>query len=209
MKNIVHWVWGALFLVLASLTPAEGIKVFVNGEDCGALTSLLIDESTIRLDAERCNPVEKPPEPPPDELVDPACSEEKNLCNYFELPYDKNIFYDKQIKPGYRDVYHFIIPGDVGAAGRNYILDFTLVEFGSAVAVNLGISHVKGRARPTEDDTRYCFSGPLFQGGLVMATDDTYTKCVKQFATDYYFTIENTDSSKTGGYRFSLEHAEY
>lgn len=193
-------------LFSARLNSAEYISVIFNGKDCGSLKQLSITGATVIVDAEACSDQEPspepPPEPPPEVLIDPACTATPSICGYFELPIDRSTNYEGHINPGHRAIYHFKSPvkTDLIPPNENRLIRFTVVDHGAEVSINLGISQVKGRIKPEGDDSAACFTGPGTELSLVTATDETYTKCVMAFETDYYFTIENLDATITGGY---------
>lgn len=212
MRNPPSLVAMAILLFLVTSPSLAGdIRVFFNGSDCGLLTNLSIDASSIQLTAGSCGDSEPPVEPPPDNLVDPACtSSGGSLCRYFELPIE-NTNYTENIQPGHRDVYHVKIPasGDFSPPKQNMILYFSVVDHGTEVSLNIGISKVKGRVKPEQGENSYCYTGPGTELSFSAATDDQHSKCVMDYAQDYYFTIENLDAKLAGDYRFSLKHVEY
>ena len=136
---------------------------------------------------------------------DPACADPL-ACRYFELDIEVSDNYDKHIAPLTRHVYHFRSPTreSIPAPYENRFIRFGVVDHGAEIQLNLGLSKVKGRTEPGSGEAVECFTGPGTELSLSMATDDTYTYCVMEFDTDYYFTIESLDENINGGYRFSF-----
>ncbi len=166
------------------------------------------------------------PGPPDDPLACPPAVDDPPVCDssfsdpdcprapYYHDGLDQNRDYDKKIEPQQRHVYKFRVPTqeetrtEMNGEDKNRIMEFSVVDNGIEVLVKLGVSLVKGRtdAVPGEDDT-YCFSGPGSEAKVTVATNDKYTTCNIDFSKEnepnyYYFTIESTDKTKTGGYRF-------
>jgi len=139
------------------------------------------------------------------EKIDPACTVD-STCTFFELNIEVSDNYDGHIAPLTRHVYHFRSPAreSIPAPFEDRYIRFGVVDFGAEVSLNLGLSKVKGRTQPGDGEASECFTGPGTELSLGMATDDRYTDCIMEFDTDYYFSIENLDSSINGGYRFSF-----
>jgi len=137
--------------------------------------------------------------------TDEACTGDSS-CRVFELNIDVSANYDGHILPLARHVYHFRSPTreSIAAPFENRLIRFGVVDHGAEVLLNLGLSKVKGRTQPGSGEAPECFTGPGTELSLTMATDDTYTDCIMEFDTDYYFTIENLDEKIIGGYRFSF-----
>ena len=136
--------------------------------------------------------------------IDEICIEE-SACSFYELSIEVSNHYDGHIAPWARHVYHFRSPTRESLApDENRYIRFSVIDHGAAVQVNLGLSKVKGRTQPGSGEAAECFTGPGTQLNLAMATDDEYTNCIMEFDTDYYFTIENVDSSTNGDYRFTF-----
>lgn len=146
-------------------------------------------------------------------LIDPACSGADSVCTSFELDVDKNVYYDEQIKASERHVYHFRSPTreSLEAPSENLFMHFVVVDHHpeTAVSINLGLSKIVGRTQPGSGEVVKCFTGPGTELSLSMATDDTFTDCVIEFNTNYYFTIESLSNTIIGAYRFQFNTARY
>lgn len=135
-------------------------------------------------------------------------SEGRTFPDIIDKDFDgTNRFYDALIQPGERHVYAFTPKKQEGRG--NLLYDFTVVEHGPVVMLNLGLSDVRGRVEPQSGDTRSCFTGPGPELGLNIGTSNQYTNCLMEYDKEYFFTIQNTNSEKAGGYRFSFESASY
>ena len=199
-----------VFAVSSSLVLAGEKYVFVNGEACGRLEHLTITLSdvvvTTEFDCGTQEPAPIIPEPPESNEVDPDCIDDPSICEYFDLP-DVNATYDKRIGPGQRHVYQYKTPIlDPNAEKKNYWVMFQVIDHGASAFLKLGLSKVKGKTDP-EGEVVDCFKGPRIQLSLAAGTDNTYTNCVIDDGTDYYFTIESMETENPGDYRFQFSQS--
>lgn len=140
------------------------------------------------------------------EIVDVVTHIVEKDITTFELDINVSDNYDGHIRPNAYHTYRFRSPTreSIDAPDTERYMRFGVVDHGAEVSLNIGLSKVPARTEPGIGEDPSCFSGPGTELSLAIATDDTYTNCIMEFDTEYFFSIENLDDEITGGYRFSF-----